>query len=35
MTFKSYKGVRVTSVEMKLRNLDQSFAPVVLPPGRR
>jgi len=35
MTLKSMRGVRVRSVELRLRNIAPSFAPVVLPPGRR
>jgi len=35
MTFKSMKGNQILSVDLVLKNLDQKFCPVVLPPARK
>jgi hypothetical protein len=35
MTIKSMKGVQVLSVDLVLRNLDQKYSPVVLPPTKK
>jgi hypothetical protein len=35
MTLKSLKGLAIQSVEMELKNLDNRFSPVLLPPTRK